>query len=348
MKSEFKHNRGLIFKSRSDKGPLMLSSRALFLLVPLIFVVMLVVFWATRQFWGWPSDDQQRNIAVYIALGFSVLPVLVYVFNFLSQSQAAVGIKALGADVEIDFSKSAMTTPQLDLSSNIFAPGTYGSIAHSGSEEVIKAISKATSSPVVTLDLKDGRAWWATRLLALSAGAVQFGSPEVIVFAATRENVDKTFIGWAEPRPIFDALIRSNTEYESQYLSTKAIFNQLSLFYQPDIPPTFELADNVQNYQYTYEQGREYSFLQILMDQLRSLEPPVQEPVWMTMSLLFELFGHCLYTQFIELSLPGEKQVEKVLNAQTSYIPLVREGQFVGMIRIEQALKAIMKQLIWT
>jgi hypothetical protein len=47
------------------------------------------------------------------------------------------------------------------------------------------------------VDLKDGNAWWVTRLLAVCAAAIGVGSPRVIVFVGRRENRERIFLGWS-------------------------------------------------------------------------------------------------------------------------------------------------------
>lgn len=339
---------GRVARHHIDLIPITL--RVALLSMPLVFLAAVLAFWITARYFAWPSTDEQRTTAIYIAIALSMIPVGAYVLYFLSQSRASVGVKALGTDITLDFSKNVATVRPLALPENILVPGTYGSLAHSGSEEVIRAISRTTSASVVTLDIKDGKAWWPSRLFALSAGAVRFGAPEAIVFLATEENVDKIFVGWAEPRPIFETVMRAYPAYEECYLTARAIFNQLSLFPvpdpTPDITPQITLPSGVANYQYAYAEGKDYAFLQILLDRLSALEPPCQEPFWMTRSFLADSFGHCWHRQAIDLESPVEAQVEQVLDLRETYIALVQEGRFAGMMTSQLATNMILKQLV--
>lgn len=332
--------------------------RTALLLIPLIFIVIVLIFSVTGRYFKWPSTDDQRTTAIYIAVAFSLLPIMAYLLNLFAQNQASIGVKVFGTDITFDFSKNMTTVRQLEVPDNIFSLGPGATIASSGSEEIVRAIANATSSPVATLDIRDGRTWWLSRLLALSAGAVRFGLPDAIVFVGRKENVDRTFLGWAEPRPMFEAITRDYPEYESLYMKARAIFNQLSLFSGPDIASTVTdnsgkqttyilLPPQVQEYSYTYSIGKEHSFLQILLDQLHKVvEPPNQEPVWITIGLLSALFGHCWYTKAVELNDPSQAQIKQVLDMETNSIPFVRQGQFVGMMKSHQALKIIVQQVI--
>lgn len=219
-------------KHKNNIIPISLKT-SLLLMLP-IFIVAVVAFWTTAQYFKWPSTDEQRTTAIYLAILFSVMPIAAYLLNFLSKSKAKFGVKALGSDITLDFGKNVAVVRPLDLHNNLLVPGTYSSLTHSGSEEVIRAISRTANSAVVTLDIRDGKAWWLSRLFALSAGAVHLGSPKAIVFLSTEENVKKTFMAWVEPRAILETIMRAYPDYEEHYMTARAIFNQLSLFPVPD------------------------------------------------------------------------------------------------------------------
>lgn len=169
------------------------------------------------------------------------------------------------------------------------------------------------------IDLKEGEAWWVTRLLALSAGAVRAGSPTAFVFIGTKENLRHQFLGWAEPKRVLDSILRSNAEYGRRYIRAMRIAQQVFMYgnheFLPQQPGPFVLHSDVQRYL-----NEEFAGLgsavaeQILMDQLAlsfpgpSLETP---PDRLTLSRLNDLFGHCLNTKTIDLNWSKETQVAK-------------------------------------
>lgn len=317
------------------------------LLTPIIFILAFFFFHFTGLYLNWPSNDEQRTAAVYISAAISLLPILLYLLNIFSESKASIGFKAFGTDIKVDFGYSKAVIRQTEIPSNILVPGTYQSLIHSGSEEVIRAISRATRSPIVTINIKDGRAWWLSRLFALCAGAIRFGSPEIIVFLNTQEYSEKLFVGWAEIRPLFELMERSHPDFSDCHMVTSTIFNQLKLYpvqqNRDEIKPNIELSKDANNYMYTYTTGQEYSFVQILLDKLRTLEPPNNKPIWITKSFLSDSFGHCWHTDAIDLELPKETQIENVLEIETNYISLVQGKIFVGMIPSLVAIKMIIK-----
>lgn len=106
------------------------------------------------------------------------------------------------------------------------------------------------------------------------------------------------------------------------------------------------LPSIVENYRYTYTQGKDYSFSQILLDRLSALEPPAKDPIWMSRSFLSDSFGYCWHKQAIDLKLPIEGQIKQVLDMDTTYIALVQHGQFAGMMTSQMATTMIVKQVV--
>lgn len=313
----------------------------------LLFFLFLAIFVQSRTYFEWPANWTQSELAIYVAIVFGMLPLVFYLLNFLSERGAAFKVR-VPAEISLDFSKAASQAPRLNLPDNMFVPGSYQTLAHSGSEEVLKAISKTTSSPVVTLNLRDGGGWWVTRLLALSAGAVESDAPRAIVFLATKETVEKTFIAWAEPQCVLHSILTKFPDYATEYYSAKTIYRQLLLFSQDqfdnkDLKPGFELSPLATKYTYTYQQGGENSFVQILLDRLSPLE---KSPKSVTPSVVFELFDHCMYTRHVELGWPGEEQARKVLHVRAPYVAFTEGGQFVGMIPIEHAISTVIQHMI--
>ena len=83
---------------------------------------------------------------------------------------------------------------------------------------IIQTLKDATRNEIVVIDLKEGEAWWVTRLLALSVGAVRAGSLSTFVFTGMKEirshhNREK---GWREvtsPRTL-SAIAQGTTGFQ--------------------------------------------------------------------------------------------------------------------------------------
>ena len=71
---------------------------------------------------------------------------------------------------------------------------------------------------VALIDLGEGREWWQTRLLLLTAGSVRLGNPRVLVFLATVSGRSKQFVAWATPRELLRAhLTNASPELQLAY-----------------------------------------------------------------------------------------------------------------------------------
>jgi hypothetical protein len=344
---------------------------ALVLAVPLLFIVMLGVFQATEALLDWPETSRERDVATFVALGVALLPLVLAIgsqaFGFLSERGASVEASAAWASFKVDFSRraeQARTTQQMQMPANI----TPGNVGDSGSNEVINAVAQASAVPVVTIDLEDGRAWWATRLLALAAGAEHYGRPEALVFVATRSNVAHVYLGWARPQQVRIALLTHYAAYRNPYQTAVALTHQLAMTPPGKEPPLLNLAPpppampgqpapvlpdaQASWYRNDFDQDPASAFVRILIDRLQAIkaEPAFNEQpapdLLVSRARLDELAGHCLYTDTIDLEQPVEEQILKALNTPAPWIAAVRDGVFVGLVEVDTVTRSAVRHLI--
>ena len=112
-------------------------------------------------------------------------------------------------DWKIDFSQIDLNRPELrhesfGLPANIGVVGPI--ISDAAPMHIMETLRQASHHEVVVIDLQDGDAWWVTRLLALSAGAVRAGSPKALVFVGKQENQDLRYLGWSRPADVLPTL----------------------------------------------------------------------------------------------------------------------------------------------
>jgi hypothetical protein len=257
--------------------------------IPFIFLIMMIVFWVTGNYFGYPSTDPQKTTAFYAATIFSLLPLAICILFFVSERRGLFAIKAFGTDITFDFSKNMMDIQQLDRPNEVFSPETYQdqNLRSSDPRRIVRAVMRLTKSPVVALDIRDGQSWWLSRLFALTAGAIYLGLPlDAVVFVGTKENIEKTFICWAEPRNIFESILRAYPNYGQLYMQSIATYNQLILF-PPSLPnfspninhadPNVALAKHSFNLSSTVDAiapdgpMREITFLDILLSELKKV-----------------------------------------------------------------------------
>ena len=151
------------------------SKRATLTAIPFIWVIATILLFASSKYLGWPDAKSTKVVVPAVALlGF--LPLGLMLVDFAASSRAVLDIKG----VKIDFSQQARSSQSFGLPDNIGIPGAVV-VTDSSPMKIIDALEHATQSEVAVIDIKDGYAWWVTRLLALCAGAVRSGLSIVII-----------------------------------------------------------------------------------------------------------------------------------------------------------------------
>lgn len=330
------------------------SRRAALVAIPLIWIAGALIIIAVNKYFGWPDSGAVKFVVPAAAIaGF--LPLVLMLVDFAASSRAILDIKG----VKIDFSREVAASQAYGLPDNIGISGAVVSDLHP--MQIIDALEEATQSAVVVLDLKEGNAWWVTRLLALCAGAVRSGRPSAIVFMGMKESSGGSFLGWADPNALLRAVLEDKSDYKKQYHLAASISAQVIAFRGtelvptvclPPIPPanagrqvTVALHSDVSRYASREEYVRlgPAAFEQILMDQLAlKCERP---PDRLTLGRLNHLFEHCLHRDVIDLAQPGDKQFLAVLRAKAQFIALMKQDQFLGLIKAETGQQFVLEQL---
>jgi len=326
-------------------------ARASVLTAVAVWLGMSFLFVATRTYLDWP-DDESIKLAVFIVLGMGLIPLALLLLDFAARSGVALSFKGL----QIDFSRVDLTRPELTRQSlgipdNIGVSGPI--ISDTTPMSIIKTLREVTSSEIVVIDLRRGEAWWVTRLLALSAGAVRAGAPTVLVFIGTRENRPRQYLGWADPKGVLESILRDKAEYRARYDKAVRIARQVVMYGQnellPQRPDPFELHTEVGR----YTGSADYAALgeavteQILMDQLAKMPDSLEAPPdRLTLGRLADLFGHCLSTAAVDLEWPKAKQVSALLEATSRYVALVKGGRYESMIEKGDGERLLLRELL--
>ncbi|MGH8068724.1 MAG: hypothetical protein ACRERE_26520 [Candidatus Entotheonellia bacterium] len=328
---------------------------AAFLAIPLVWILLILLLNLSQRLANWP-DPESRTIVMYFTLVVSLIPLTLVLLDFASARRAVVDLKGFRIDFsKIDFNQPLVRRESFRLPDNIGVSGAI--ISDSSPMQIVTTLQQATVNEIVRLDLDTGRAWWATRLLALSAGAVRAGSPEALVFVGKKENLDGTFLGWATPNAVLGALLADKEEYRVAYNRAKAIAYQVMAFGDQTVVPQ-GLALHGEVFRYTssedYTKLGEAVFEQILMDQLaqkkwepgnpspKSLENP---PDSLSLARFNELFEPYLYRDAIDLAWPNEQRLLTLLDSNTPYIALTRGGRYEAMLQREAVERVIIREL---
>jgi hypothetical protein len=327
--------------------------------IPIVWAVLVVVLTVTSRLSEWP-DAGSRSAVLYFIAAVSLIPLVLSLLDFAAARRAVVDIKG----IKLDFSRLEETErlglrETFRLPHNIGVPGLI--VSDTRPMQIVAVLLDATKNEIVQIDLDTGHAWWTTRLLALSAGAVRAGAPRVFVFVGRKENVPGTFLGWADARNVLRVLLDSNEHYRVAYNRAQAIALQLVAFGELEVrPPGMVLHHEVSR----YADAPEYRELgaavaeQVFMDQLAgwhtypagspvpvslSLEQP---PDHLTLGRFADLFEPYLYRDAIDLAWPNERQVAALLDSRAPYVALVRGGRYEGLLERTIVERLIIRQLV--
>jgi hypothetical protein len=318
----------------------------------------------THWLLDWPDPESDMPL-IYIPLAVSLVPLALALADFVASRRAVFSI----SEITLDFSRAeadpAMRPSAFQIPENT---GIAGTRVENNPMGIAPALQEATADEVAIVDLEDGRAWWATRLLALCAGAVRAGAPKALVFLGVQQNAGGALLGWAEPAALLDALFADRPAYQSRYNRAFMIAQQMALFGDPDLQPQIRQPvegagraqlvahDTVRPYSSheAYVRLGPAAFEQILMDQLAmdlgdggpasgSLERP---PDRLTLGRLRQLFEHCLYTDAVDLDAATEEQIAGLLDSQAPYVALVRHGRYQGLLKREMGERLILRALL--
>jgi hypothetical protein len=327
-------------------------STVAFVTLAVVVIVVAAVFAVARAQGIWPDAWGGATI-FYIAVAIGGIPLMLALFDFFSSRRAIIDVKGF----KIDFSNFDLTQVEIKAESfglpdNIGIPGTI--VTDSSPMQIVAALEETTNHEVALIDIKTGNAWWTTRLLALSAGAARAGSPKAFVFLGTKENVHETFLGWAAPSDIQEAILAAKREYRAVFDNATRIAKNVES-YLPNAPG-FIPTVHPDVLRYTSHQGYfqlgSAAFEQILMDQLaKKADPPApggleDPPDRLTLGRLTELFGHCLYQDKIDLTWSKDKQILELLNSHSAYVVLLRGGRYESMLKREEGERVILKGVL--
>jgi hypothetical protein len=315
--------------------------------IPVIVCLFVLLFSLTQRYLDWPGTDFRKELML-LAFLVSFLPMVLILLDFFSNRGAVIDVQGFKIDFgRINLDQSDIKRQSFGLPDNIGLSGPI--VSDTMPMNIIDTLDEATNHEIVVINLKEGNAWWVTRLLALSAGAVRTHSPYALIFIGTKENKPDCFLGWGKPRNILDAILNDRTEYRFCYNRALQIARQVIMYGDVGLrPPQAALPMEVMRYLYQPEfvNKGEAVTEQIVMDQLASSPESLENPPdRLTLKRLEELFGHCLYQDSIELSGSNEQQMEQVLNSMASYIALVRRGKYDSIIKREAVEQLILKEL---
>jgi len=329
--------------------------------IPFILLALGLLALVARTYLGWSVDMSDRLVLLVVVI-LSVVPLGLALLDFVASKGAVVGNQW----IRIDFSKTVVETggarrETAGLPDNILSAAE--SVTDSGGMKMVEAMRRATSAEIICIDLKDGNAWWETRLLALCAGAAGIGSSvRAVAFIGQRNNNDRQFLGWGVPSQLLQALQDSNPEYRARLLKATMIARQLSMFGGAAVPSLAPAAmhPTVTAHQWSYDENESVMLAKILLQELQSpgaepvaapglvpssgnLETP---PPRLTVGRLRDLFESYLFVDTVDRGKSNDDQLSQFLASNAHYVAIVRRGTYEGMLRSDMGQRAILRDLV--
>jgi hypothetical protein len=340
------------------------SNLAAIAVLPVILVLFALIQFVARTYLNWPDATSER-VLLYVAVGLSVIPIMLAMLDYVAIRRGTIGSKWF----MIDFSRTVLEQPDVKretfgLVDNMETMGA--TMTSSGSGKIVSALKAATIHDVVCLDLKDGNAWWVTRLMAFCAGAVHAGSPKAIVFVGIKENVSGTFLGWATPPALLRAILDDRPAYRETYRTSDMIASQLALFgYKTGAPELgIQISPAVQgqsvrphadvgSYAYSYDESQAVTLTNVVMAKLAvSMNPPEigrksleDPPDRLTVGRVDQLFEGCLFREAIDRSFSNEQKIREFLGSRGSYVAIVNKGRYESLLRRDVGERSILREL---
>ena len=315
----------------------------------LILVVLLLIIAALRATIQWPGQQSETTILIGILL-LSLLPILLAIVDVVIERG---GVIEYGG-VKIDFSRvQKIETPGITVPVNIGAPGKQ--VSHSGTTEILDALSKATTSDTVIIDLEEGQAWWETRLLVLLAGAVRLKKPGKIVFVGTDGGINRCFQGWGYAGELLACLLQAHPQYPMSYHRALAASKQWEMVEPigtgntPNPPPWVTgLAG-----QHTWMPFNGTTGLPnpLLAEQLLAHDLGVEVeskglPKGISLVRLEELFRPVLHKETLDETSPSEQQLSTFFNSDSPYIGITGNGKYKTLVSRVSVLNTIVRSLV--
>lgn len=338
------------------------STRTALVAAGVILIGLLVLFAVLRESFDWPSEESDTEILIGI-LVLTLLPVILMLLDLVAEHGGTIEARGF----KVDFSQSrAVATAGITVASNIGVPGQ--AVTDSSSTQILDALSQATASDLVVIDLEDGEAWWETRLMVLLAGAERLKRPDKIVFVGTDAGKQQQFQGWAYSRNLFHRFLRAHPEWEPIVQATRAANRQWELVEPVNLNPldnmpwsptnpapvpkplawfgrlaknnswmTFQPATGLHN---------ELFAEQLLQSELgREVEQKGGAPR-VSLVRLEELFRPLLITDELDLSWTTDKQLETALEVEAPFVALTQKGKYSALVSKLALLNEVVKSLI--
>ena len=312
-----------------------------------------------------------------VVIGLS--PVLLLILSGVGSVEAA-GVKVAFAAVQEVVVTTEAVDPRTRLAHNLGQP-TGVPVHDTAGDTIIQSLGDAVVDDVAVVDLKEGHAWWETRLLLLAAGAVRLGYPKAVAFTAAVPNKSRKFIGWATPADLLRRHLAMSTPLREAYEKAQrdVMLWQLSVSEAEDssgqrrlpwapagratsylpsgtnVPPMGEAAPNDRvifpwpsadpPYAPAAPIGDGFLPERLLLNWLHAVEISDERQV-VTQTRLEELFRPVLHTESVDRDETEERWLETILGTTGDYFAVTAGGQFNNLVPRWTAVNAVLLSVV--
>jgi hypothetical protein len=321
-----------------------------------VLLVLLLCTGALRTYTGWPAESSSNTVLIGIFI-LSLLPIVLAILNVVIERGGSIGY----GDLKIDFSKiQQLSNSGFTVPANIGVRGQY--VADSGTSNILEILRAATSSGVAVIDLEDGHAWWETRLLVLLAGADRLKKPDKIVFTATVETREQTYLGWARPADLLVQLLKEDPRYLKSFYAARAAAAQWALlgplvlippsnYYNIPPPPIWiqgPLALNHSWMAFSTTTGLPNELLseQLLQHELGETIENTGGAKHISMVHLDEIFKPVLIKKQIDKNWNNEQQTNALFSAGESFIAITENAKYSAIVSTQSLYNEVLRGMM--
>ncbi len=148
-----------------------------------LFVGLVAGFGFLSWIVGWPTQETGWPVVTVVAAVIAALPIAAKTLSFLREGEGTIEVPGI---LKIDFGRTPVQQQALTLAENIVQTGV--SLEDTDQQALDEAARVAAEQSVIVIYLKDGTAWYRSRLFALAATAEVIGSPDVFIILGQREG----------------------------------------------------------------------------------------------------------------------------------------------------------------
>jgi hypothetical protein len=243
----------------------------------LVFALIVVGFALLAAVFKWPNEQSGWPLAIIIAVVIAGLPLFGRIVSFVQQQGAS--IEALGLKIDFSGFTKAAEAQATALPANI----VQGDVPIPGSNPTVleRFAVDSKGRTVATIDLKEGRGWYLTRVFAVAATADFLGAPRLIVLIGQRAGKPSQVGGWIRPGDAVRGLTEHDPGYAKLWDQVRKYLDHLRT-YAANTPGLSKL----QEYAPVYQRIGDAAVMPILVDQMRRNpdsiavggSPPTLEP----------------------------------------------------------------------